>query len=70
VTPQREVIATPNTVLTTPYRTRDGQVRGFFPPFPPKFTYVKSCISDNHSFFIYLFIFTALGIEFFTIFFC
>ena len=26
VTPQREVIATPNTVLTTPYRTRDGQV--------------------------------------------
>jgi hypothetical protein len=29
VTPQREVIATPNTVLTTPYRTRDGQVRGF-----------------------------------------
>ena len=26
VTPQREVIATPNTVLTTPYRTREGQV--------------------------------------------
>ena len=25
-TPQREVVATPNTVLTTPYRTREGQV--------------------------------------------
>jgi pre-mRNA-splicing factor CDC5/CEF1 len=26
VTPAREAIATPNTVLTTPYRTKDGQV--------------------------------------------
>ncbi len=26
VTPQRDVVATPNTVLTTPYRTKDGQV--------------------------------------------
>jgi len=26
VTPQREAVATPNTVLTTPFRTKDGQV--------------------------------------------
>jgi hypothetical protein len=68
VTPQREVIATPNTVLTTPYRTRDGQVFANFAIIYIR--YGKSCVSDNHSFFLSLFFnFYSPGHRFFILFF-
>ena len=46
VTPQREVIATPNTVLTTPYRTREGQV-GLTPGQTPGRTPGQTPVRDK-----------------------
>jgi hypothetical protein len=46
ITPQREVIATPNTVLTTPYRTREGQV-GLTPGQTPSRTPGQTPVRDK-----------------------